>query len=41
MNKEFIKKEFNRFVTQQAREQECHDDEILDIIHEFIVDFIA
>lgn len=35
-NKESIKKAFNRFVTQQAREQECHDDEIIDVIREYI-----
>ena len=40
-DKEVIKKAFNRFVTQQAREQECHDDEIIDIIHEHILDIIA
>lgn len=36
-----LKKAFNRFVTQQAREQECHDDEVIDIIHQHILDIIA
>ena len=40
-DKESVKKAFNRFVTQQAREQECYDDEVIDIIHEHILDIIA
>lgn len=40
-DKEDVKKAFDRFVTQQAREQECHDDEIIDIIHQHILDIIA
>lgn len=37
-DKEAIKKEFNRFVTQQARKQGCHDDEVRDVIYEYIAD---
>ena len=40
-DKEALKKAFNRFVTQQAREQECYDDEVIDVIHEYILDIIA
>lgn len=40
-DKEQIKKAFNRFVTQQAREQECKDDEIINVIHEHMLDIIA
>lgn len=36
-DKEAVKKAFNRFVIQQAREQECYDDEIRDVIHEYIL----
>jgi len=39
-DKEALKKAFNRFVTQQAREQECHDDEIIDIIYGLLIDSI-
>lgn len=40
-DKEAVKKAFDRFVTQQAREQECHDDEVIHVIHEHILDIIA
>ena len=40
-DKEALTKAFNRFVTQQAREQECHDDEVIDVVHEYILDIIA
>lgn len=36
-DKETLKKAFDRFVTQQAREQECHDDEVIDVIHKYIL----
>ena len=32
---------FKRWVTQTAREQECYEDEVVDVIHEYIVDSIA
>ena len=41
IDKEALKKAFNRFVTQQAIEQGCHDDEIIDVIHEYVCDIIA
>lgn len=40
-DKEAVKKAFNRFVTQIARENMCYDDEIIDIVHEHILDIIA
>ena len=40
-DKEQVKKAFNRFVTQQAREQECHDDEVIRVIHEYVLDIIS
>ena len=40
-DKEALKKAFNRFVTQQAREQKCHDNEVIYVIHEYILDIIA
>ena len=40
-DKEQVKKAFNRFVVQQAREQECYDDEIVDVVHEYILDIIS
>ena len=40
-NKEAIKEAFNRFVTQQAREQGCHDDEIIDVIREYVSDITS
>ncbi len=40
-DKEAVKKAFNRFVTQTARENICYDDEIIDIVHEHILDIIA
>ena len=36
-DKEALKKAFNRFVTQQAREQGCHDSEVIDIIYEHLI----
>lgn len=40
-DKEALKKAFNRFVTQQAREQECYDDEVIDVIHEYLLDITS
>ena len=40
-NKEALKKAFNRFVTQQSREQGCHDDEVIDVIHEYVRDITS
>ena len=37
-DKEEVKKAFDRFLTQTAREQECHDDEVIEVIHEYIVE---
>ncbi len=31
-DEEAIKEAFNKFITQQAREQECHNDEVRDVI---------
>ena len=39
-DKEAVKKAFNRFVTQQAREQECCTDEVINVIYNYIVDII-
>lgn len=39
-DKEALKKAFNRFVTQQAREQECHDDDVIDAIYGILIDII-
>lgn len=40
-DKEAVKKAFNRFVTQQAREQECHDDEVRNVIYEYLLNCTA
>lgn len=37
-NKEAVKKAFDRFLIQQAREQECHDDEIAVVIYDYLRD---
>lgn len=41
INKEETIKSFKRWITQTAREQECCDDEVVNVIHEFIVNSIA
>ena len=41
INKEEAIKSFKRWITQTAREQRCHEDEIVDVVHKFIVDSIA
>lgn len=40
-DKEELKRAFNRFVTQQAREQECYEDEVIDVIHDYITRIMA
>ena len=35
-NKEEVKKAFDRFLVQQAREQECRDDEIAVVVYEHL-----
>lgn len=40
-DKEEVKRAFDRFVVQQAREQKCYDDEVIDVIHEHILDIIV
>ena len=37
-DKEQVKKDFDRFLTQQAREQECKDDEIAVVIYDYLRD---
>lgn len=37
-DKEQVKKAFDRFLVQQAREQNCKDDEIADIIYDYFRD---
>ena len=37
-NKEEVKKAFDRFLTQQAREQECKDDEIAVVVYNHLRD---
>lgn len=37
-NEEEVKKAFNRFLTQTAREQNCKDDEIAVIISDYLKD---
>lgn len=31
-----VKKAFDRFLTQQAREQEAHDDEIAVVVYDYL-----
>lgn len=40
INREEIIKSFKRWITQTAREQRYTDDEVIDIVHDYIVDFI-
>ena len=35
-DKEQVKKAFERFLNQQAREQECHDDEVAVVIYDYL-----
>ena len=35
-DKEQVKKAFDRFLTQQAREQECKDDEVAVVIYDYL-----
>ena len=37
-NKEEVKKAFDRFLTQTAREQECKDDEVAVVIYNHLRD---
>ena len=37
-NKEEVKKAFDRFLVQQAREQNCKDDEIAVVIYDHLRD---
>ena len=37
-NKEQVKKAFDRFLVQQAREQECRDDEIALVVYNHLRD---
>ena len=37
-NKEEVKKAFDRFLVQQAREQNCKDDEIAVVIYDYLRD---
>ena len=37
-NKEEVKKAFNRFLVQTAREQECKDDEVAVVIYNHLRD---
>jgi hypothetical protein len=37
-DKEEVKKAFDRFLVQQAREQECHDDEIAVVVYNYLRD---
>lgn len=37
-NKEEIKKAFDRFLVQQAREQECKDDEVACVVYDHLRD---
>ena len=37
-NKEAVKKAFDRFLVQQAREQNCKDDEVAVVIHDYLRD---
>ena len=35
-DKEEVKKAFDRFLVQQAREQECHDDEVAVVVYDHL-----
>lgn len=37
-NKEEVKKAFDRFLVQQAREQNCKDDEVAVVIYDYLRD---
>ena len=37
-DKEQVKKAFDRFLIQQAREQECYDDEIAVVVYNYLRD---
>ena len=37
-DKEEVKKAFDRFLVQTAREQECHDDEIACVVYDYLRD---
>ena len=37
-DKNAIKKAFDRFLTQMAREQECKDDEVAVVIYDYLRD---
>ena len=37
-NKEQVKKDFDRFLIQTAREQECYDDEVAAVIYDYLKD---
>jgi hypothetical protein len=37
-DKEQVKKAFDRFLTQMAREQECKDDEVAVVIYNYLRD---
>ena len=37
-DKEAVKKAFDRFLVQQAREQECKDDEVAVVIYDYLRD---
>ena len=37
-NKEEVKKAFDRFLVQQAREQNCKDDEIAVVVYNYLKD---
>ena len=37
-DKEEVKKAFDRFLTQQARKQECKDDEVAVVVYNYLRD---
>ena len=37
-NKEEVKKAFDRFLVQQAREQNCKDDEVAVVVYDYLRD---
>ena len=37
-DKEEVKRAFNRFLVQTAREQECKDDEVAVVIYDYLKD---
>ena len=37
-DKEEVKKAFERFLTQQAREQKCYDDEVAVVVYDYLRD---